>query len=77
MFAKRMLLSVVSSVLAILMLTSCSTTTTIGRASGPGIGNGPPAHAPAWGHRKKEKATEVVIETRPSIGVKGTVELDL
>lgn len=75
MKAKQLFLSVVSFVLAILMLTSCSTTTTV--STGPGIGNGPPAHAPAWGHRKKEKATEVVVETRPSVGVKGTIEIDL
>ena len=75
MNTKRFLLSVVSFVLAILMLTSCTTTTTV--STGPGIGNGPPAHAPAWGRRKKEKATEVVIETRPSVGVKGSVEIGL
>ena len=77
MNAKRCVLSVVSFVLAILMLTSCSTTTTVGTASGPGIRNGPPAHAPAWGRRKKEQNTEVVVETRPSVGVKGTVEIGL
>ncbi|NLH16313.1 MAG: hypothetical protein GX455_07030 [Phycisphaerae bacterium] len=75
MKTKPLFLSVVGVILAILMLTSCSTTATV--STGPGIGNGPPAHAPAWGHRKKEKATEVVVETRPSVGVKGTVEIDL
>jgi len=64
MNVKSHMLSGVLLLCALLLLSSCSTVRLTQRTDRPGIGNGPPAHAPAHGHRRKaEKSTTVVIES--------------
>jgi hypothetical protein len=54
---------VVTSVCALLVTTSCSSTD-VYHSPGRTVGHGPPAHAPAHGHRRKQVAgVELVFDT--------------
>ena len=63
------LLSVLTFVAAVFVLTSCSASVSAG---GPGVGNGPPAHAKAYGLRSKQP---VVAEVTVGPAVKVDVDV--
>jgi len=72
---RRLFLSAVLLLCATILLSSCSTVQVTRRTSGPGIGNGPPAHAPAYGHRRKsESSTTIVIKATDMAGEAYAVE---
>jgi hypothetical protein len=63
MALRTMFLLTVAAVLALLLLTSCSTSA-VYRAPGKRIGHGPPAHAQAHGyHRKHVAGVELVYDS--------------
>ena len=60
---KNIVTFVVTSVFALLVTTSCSSTD-VYHSPGRRVGHGPPAHAPAHGHRRKQVAgVELFFDT--------------